>query len=152
MKEEENKLILDRKESMELVEIHFKDQIQLLQEIVNYGTNLIPRCVKSSKREMHDIFILIVLLKHVVAMIDSVEIQISQGSILGANLPARSLFETSLYIDWILKKDTKRRANQYYVWHLRQNRRWIKRMIEGDIEKEEFLKKLNLLEQRLVKN
>jgi len=142
MRERENKLILDRETGVEDVKKHFNEQIELLKEIANYGTNLMIRCYEVSDKKISDVVILIALLKHCIALIDSVEILITQGAVLAANIPARSLFESSLYIEWILKEDTEKRSNQYYVWDLRQRILWAKRMIKEDDEQRKFSKKI----------
>lgn len=146
MQEKPFQTILDRKAPTEDVKKHFHEQIKLLQEIANYGSNLIPRCfgsIKPSKRELADIVVLAVLLKQAVAMIDAVEVLVSQGAVFAACLPARSLFETWLYIEWILKENTSKRAEQYYVWDLRQRQYWDKRGIKGYKEHEEFSKAIS---------
>ena len=138
MKEEAFKKILDREGPREAIEKNFKESIELLQEIANYGTNLIPRCFVSSEKTLTDIIILGDFLKHAVAMIDAVEILVSQGAVMSAQVPARSLWETSLYILWILSSDADRRAKQYYVWDLRRQQYWAKRIIPGTKEREAF--------------
>ncbi|MCI0615210.1 DUF5677 domain-containing protein [bacterium] len=134
--------LLDRDTVVFDVKKHFQDEIDLLQELVNYGTNLIPRCFSSSDRQIADIIILPVLLKHVVTMLDGIEILVSQGAIFSAHVPARSHFEACLYIKWILKDDSETRAKQYYIWHLRQKRNWAKRIIKGHKEHEKFFKSI----------
>lgn len=150
MLEEPYQPILDRKTPIEDVKKHFHEQIKLLQEIANYGSNLIPRCFRSSKRKPpDDIVILSVLLKQIVAMIDAVEVLVSHGAVFATHLPARSLFETWLYIEWILKKDTSKRAKQYYVWDLRKRQYWDRRAIKGYKEQEEFSKAINKFDSML---
>ena len=77
-------------------------------------------------------------MKNAIAMLDAVEILVSQGAIFSANLPARGLFETYLFLHWMLKEDAERRAKQYYVWHLRQELRWHKRGISGSKDQTDF--------------
>jgi len=43
--------ILDRQESANHVKEHFYENIALLVEIIDYGTNLIPRCYTSSEKK-----------------------------------------------------------------------------------------------------
>ena len=143
--------ILNRDESAGLISVNFKDQVELLQEITNYGTNLIIRCFNSSTKEISSVIILNVLLKHVVAMVDAAEILISQGAILAGHLPARTLFETCLCIEWILKEKTDYRAKLYYVWSLRQQRDWTMKYIEGSKEQKEFSDKLGELKEEFTK-
>jgi hypothetical protein len=44
--------------------------IDLLQDLANYGSNLIPRCYVSSERTIADTVLIASLLKHVVCMLD----------------------------------------------------------------------------------
>ena len=133
MKEEAHKKILDRENPRKQVQEHFKDSLELLQEVTNYGTNLIPRCFVSSKRTLPGCYHSWSI-KHAVAMLDSIEINISQAAVLASHVPTRILFETYLYISWLLKSDTDLRAKQYYVWDLRQRRLWANRTVPGTPE------------------
>lgn len=45
------------------VKAHFADGLWLLKDMVNYGSNLIPRCFVDSGRELPDIIVLPVLLR-----------------------------------------------------------------------------------------
>jgi hypothetical protein len=144
MKEEALKTILDRQEPRAHMEKDFKETMELLQEVVNYGTNLIPRAFRTSKRDLAAAVILGGFLKQAITMLDAVEILISQGAVLAAQVPARSLFETSLYIGWILNENTDTRAKQYYVWTLRRARMWANRLIPGTDENKDFQ---NVLQQ-----
>ena len=131
--------ILDRQETVGHVAQYFHDTVGLLRDIVDYGTHLIPRCYTTAqKKDLTAAIVLGTLLKHVVAMIDAVEILISQGAIFSVHLPARGLFETYLYVHWILKEDTETRAKQYYVWHLRRELKWLKRGVAGSKHREVF--------------
>jgi len=131
--------ILDREETASYVNQHFQDTIGLLREIVDYGTHLIPRCYTTAKsKDLTAAVVLGTLLKHSVAMLDAIDILVSQGAVFLAHLPARGLFETYLFIHWILKEDTEKRVEQYYVWHLRRELKWAKRGIVGSEQQEVF--------------
>jgi hypothetical protein len=130
--------ILDRETAPGQIQENFAETMMLIREVVNYGTNLIPRSFISSNRTDIDIVIIGALLKHVVTMLDAIEILISQGSIFAAHVQVRSLFETRLYLKWILENDTERRARQFYVWHHRHVAIWAKRSIPGTPEHKRF--------------
>jgi hypothetical protein len=151
MKEEAHKIILDRQTSAQHIKDHFIDSLELVREVTNYGSNLIPRCFVSSKRTLQDIVILGSLLKQAVAMLDAIEILVSQGALYAAHIPARALFEVYVYISWVLQEDKNKRARQYYVWNLRRQRTWMRRMIPSTEEQktfEETIKDLNLSQNR----
>jgi hypothetical protein len=100
---------------------------------------MIPRCYTTAQnKDLTAAVVLGTLLKHAVAMLDAVEILVSQGAVFSAHLPARGLFETYLFIHWILKEHTERRVKQYYVWHLRRELKWAKRGVVGSKQQKEF--------------
>lgn len=77
MNDESFKYILNREEPVEALNKHFKDALNLILNVVDYGTNLIPRCFKSSDRKLEDIITLAVLLKQIVSMLDGLEVLVS---------------------------------------------------------------------------
>jgi uncharacterized protein DUF5677 len=107
-----------------------------LQNLANYGSNLIPRCFVSSNRTLTDTVLIGSLLKHAVSMLDGIVILLRQGSVLSSHLQLRSLFEAHIYIRWILKDDSERRAKQYFVWHWRRELDWTRSAIKGTKENE----------------
>jgi hypothetical protein len=126
--------IYGRDDAEAMVKKELSKQIELLQDLVNYGTNLIPRCYISSKRETQDTVIIAGLLSHAVSMLDGITVLLRQGAVFPSELLLRSLFESRIAIHWILKKDTKQRATQYHVWHLREELNWTRVAIKGTDE------------------
>jgi len=147
VREKEFKLILDRAKHEADVKQHFSKHLDLLIDLANYGSNLVPRAHDSSKKKLEDHIVIGVLLKQVVAMIDAVEILISKGAVDPANLQARSAFEASLYIDWFLKGEPEKKAKYYYVSNLRNQRLWALRFKTGTKEEEIFAESLRGLEK-----
>ena len=150
MADESFKYILNRDESVNAIKDHFQDTENLLKNVVDYGTNLIPRCFRQSDRQLEDVVIIAVLLKHIVSMLDGVQALTSQGCVYAAHLQVRSLFEAFLSIEWILKEDTKKRAKQYYVWNLRMRRKWTLRFVTSSKEHEDFSKKVDKYKNSLL--
>lgn len=150
MREREFKLILDREKHERDVKEYFSKHIDLLIDLANYGSNLIPRVYDSSNKKLEDIVVIGVLLKQIVSMIDAVEILVSKGAVGPANLQARAASESSLYIDWILKSESEKKAKYYYVSNLRNQRLWALRFITGTSEKEIFSKAFQYLEKHLI--
>lgn len=134
MQETPHPAILDREAARAAVEEHFSDQTALLRDIANYGSNLVVRAFDSSPRGMADIIICGVLLKQIVAMIDALEVLLSAGCGNAAFLPARTAFEASVYVDWIMKSDSERRATRYLVANYRDERLWATRATPGTAE------------------
>ena len=142
MKETDFSTILDRDEPKELVAKYFNNHMELLKELSNYGARLIVRIFSISERKQKDIIIIAVLFKQFVSMIDAIQIALQEGNVYAANLPLRTLYENQLYLQWILKDETIRRASQYYVWHLRRKLKINLSSIEGTAENIEFNRKL----------
>lgn len=138
MPENEYKEILDREKHVKDVTEHFTPQIDLLQDLTNYGSNLIPRLFVSSDKQLVDIIVIGVLLKQVVSMIDGAELLVAKAAIHAAQLEVRAAYEASVYIEWILKSDSEKKAKCYYVSNLRNERLWALRSMEGTEEKEKF--------------
>ena len=148
-KEEEFKMILDRETPENAVKEHFAKHVELLVDMANYGSNLLSKAYNASQKKLEDIIIIAVLLKQVVSMIDAVEILISKGSVSAANMQARSAYEASLYIDWMLSSDPERKAKYYYVSNLRKERLWSLRFKPGTKEQEAFSETIRDLEPHL---
>jgi hypothetical protein len=138
LKEKELQKILYRDKSEAEAKQFYSKQLELLTDIVNYGTNLIVRAYDSSKNKMTDVIVLSVLLKQVVSMIDAIQVLVSKGAAPAAFLHTRVAYEASVYIDWILKSDSEEKANCYYVSNLRKSRYWANRFVNGTIEKQQL--------------
>lgn len=134
MQEVPHPAILNREEPRAVAELHFARQTTLLRDLTNYGSNLIVRAFDSSPKKMAEVVTCCVLLKQVVAMVDATEVLLTAGCGHAAFLPARTAFEASIYLDWILKADSERRATRYIVGNYRDERLWAKRTIPGTIE------------------
>jgi hypothetical protein len=138
MREVPHSAILNREESQVVAEQHFSGQIELLRDIANYGSNLIVRAFNSSPKNTADVVVCGVLLKQIVAMADAVEVLLGSGCGHAAFLPARTAFEASIYLDWILASDSERRATCYIVGNYRDDRLWAARVIAGTTEEAAF--------------
>jgi len=125
--ESEYKPLLDRGRVLADIQQHLGPWINLIRDVTNYGTNLIPRCFSSSDRNLKDVVVIGILLRQVVAMLDGVEILLSQGAAYAAQLQMRALFEAYIYIEWMLESDTETKASYYYVHNLRRKRLWASR-------------------------
>lgn len=130
--------ILNREEPTAVAEQHFAKQTDLLRDIANYGSNLIVRAFNSSQKKMAEVVVCGVLLKQIVAMVDAVEVLLTSGCGHAAFLPARTAFEASIYLDWILAGDSERRATRYLVGNYRDERLWAERVIPGTTEEAAF--------------
>jgi hypothetical protein len=134
MKEKEYQALIDRATSITQVQENFSGILGVLCDVVDYGSNLIPRCYVSSKRRLEDAIILGVLIRQAVAMFDAIDILISNAAVYPCYLQTRAIFEASLYLEWILKVDTEKRSKYYYVANVRQERFWAQRTQSGTPE------------------
>jgi hypothetical protein len=110
---------------------HFKDAINLLTDLLDYGTSLIPRAYTSSPKDLKAICVLFVQLRQFLEHLDGVATLLAAGSAGTANLQLRSLLETSHAMEWLLKSDTEAKVNHLYVANLRQRRHWQSMAIPG---------------------
>jgi hypothetical protein len=137
--ENEFKALLNRDETIANVKEHLSPWLDLLRDLSNYGSNLIPRCFSSSARGLKDAVVLGTLLRQIVTMLDGVEVLLSNGAPYTAQLQLRALLEASIYIEWILESDGDKKAAYYYVRNLRRKRMWASRTQPGSAESDEFI-------------
>ena len=123
--------ILDRLLFRTQIGESFADQIALLEQVVNYGTTLIPRCFYSSDRGVADTVAIPSFLKHAVTSLDAISILSREGAALSCFPHIRSLFEIDMYLRWIFKEDYERRGTAYFVWNIRKKRYWLRCYLEG---------------------
>jgi hypothetical protein len=136
--EDEYKALLDRNGVTVQVKQHLSAHIELIRDVVNYGTSLIPRCLVSSDRRLKDLVVIAVLLRQVVSTLDAMEILMSSGAVYASNLPLRAIFEAAVYLEWILEGDGERKATYYHVRNLRRQKSWANRVLPGSAEAGEF--------------
>ena len=113
MPEAPNTMILDRSEAQDVARRHFAEQIDLVEQIVNYCTQLVIRAFRSSDRQLADMVVIVTLFKQAVAMLDGIHVLLAQGAVNAALLQVRGLYEASVQIRWILREDTDGRARAY---------------------------------------
>jgi len=79
----------------------------LLQELVNFSTNAFARCASSSKGKADEDLAVLILYLHVIEMTDAIEVLISQSCPAPAQTLLRSSFEATIYIEYILEKESE---------------------------------------------
>jgi hypothetical protein len=115
----------------------------LLRDLANYGSNLIPRSFASSGKTLGDAIVIGVLLRQIVAMLDAIEILLCRSAVHAATLQLRALFEASVYMEWMLAGDREKKAEYYYVHNLLRLRLWAMRVQPGTAESTNFKNSLN---------
>jgi hypothetical protein len=112
----------------------FSDAIELLLELVDYGTSLIPRAYIDSDRDLKGISLLFVQLRQFILHLDGISVLLAGGASGTANLQMRSLLEIAHLIEWILANDTEEKIKYLYVANLRRRQRWDRVAIPGTPE------------------
>jgi Family of unknown function (DUF5677) len=125
--------LLERDAAAEMA-AHFKDAHDLLNELVDYGTNLVVRAFGSSKRDLIAICVLFVQLRQFLMHLDGITILLREGNAGTADLQLRSLLESGHLIEWTLKKNTEAKVQHLYVANLRRRQEWDNSVIKGTPE------------------
>jgi len=127
------KPILDREGAIEMAG-NFSDLIELVYEVVDYGTNLIPRAYTSSDRDLKAICLIFVQLRQFITHLDGISLLLTQTACATSNLQLRSLLEIAHTLEWILISDTLSKIHHLYVANLRRRRNWNRIAIPGTPE------------------
>lgn len=131
MADNANEALLNRSEVEGQARKHYGPQVDLMEQIVNYGTALIFRAYQSTDRSLAPSIVCNVLLKHVVQMLDATQVACRAGACPAAQLPARSALEASLAMQWMLDADSLYRARCFVVRDYRNRATWARRLISG---------------------
>lgn len=103
----------------------------ILEETVNYATNLFARCSSSKKGSLEEAYPILATYLHIIQMTDSIEVLISNGCVAPAELLLRSSFEGKLTLEYLLEKRTKSKKRAI-AWQ-------VKRIVDGIETHEKFL-------------
>ena len=145
MPETPHKILMDRESSPRVMAERYAPQLNLLTEMANYTSNLIPRAYQNSERQLRDVIVCFTLLKQVGTMLDAVDVLARAGAVTAAFVPARVAFEASLYLEWMLVSDGAKKAAHYYVGNIRAERLWAKRATSGSRESSVFIEDMKQL-------
>lgn len=72
---------------------HFEKQITMFEDLVTYGTSLIPRCLNSSEKGLVDFVILASFLKQTVASVDAHTILMKEAALSASMVHLRTAME-----------------------------------------------------------
>lgn len=139
--------LLDRAQSTAEVDQYFRRSIDLVGEVVDYGTNLLARCLATTTGEILDVVSIGVFGKQVVSALDAVQQLARTGSGLAARVVMRALLEASLYCQWVLSSANDERARTYYIGNLRREIAWSKRALPDTPEHQQFRKAMGEIYQ-----
>ena len=117
--------IIDRHTAMVHAQ-QYHAQLSLLEDLVNYGSNLLPRCFHSSDKNVSHSILLFHLAREVLIQLDTLHVLLTTGCIPGCASVARSLVEKSHLLFWSLKQDTERKMKHLFVGGIRSEMRGAK--------------------------
>jgi hypothetical protein len=138
-----HKGLLDDETATAFASQQLKLWTNLLRDLANYGSNLIPRAFSSSGKMLGDAVLIGILLRQLVAMIDAIEILLCRSAVHAATLQLRAMFEAAVYIEWMLAGDRENKAAHYYVHNLLRLRVWAMRVQSGTPESLNFKSVMN---------
>lgn len=134
MDDQPNPLVLNRDRTKADIASYLGPQLSAIRSMVDYGCNLIERAIGAGEGSLGSMIAVGVFLKQVVAMADAVDVLLAEGSVYACHLPARGAFEASLYLDYVLEKDTELRARRFYVADIRDQMAWARKGVPGTTE------------------
>ncbi len=114
----------------------------VLREAVNYATKLYERCRMSSKAENEEAFPVLVLYLHIIQMIDSMEVLISNSCVEPAQLLLRSAFEAKLSLEFMVEKMRRTRAIAWIVRNILDGIEFGQRRSEKSDKSKDFFQTL----------
>lgn len=117
-------------------ELIYKDQISVLSDMRIWSIELFKRVYKQIEKNAHELMIVTVLFKQTLVAFDSAILCLEHCAINAAMQHARSLFESRLYLSWVLhsQNDKQYLGRQIYVSTKRHELRSLKRLIPGNPE------------------
>jgi hypothetical protein len=105
-----------------------------VQECVNFGTYVLKWCNESQALKEDCAIPVLLLFRHSLELLDSISILIAQGLADPCKILLRCLFESIMSIEYILQRDSERRAIAFLVWHLKDKRKWYLKTTPGSQE------------------
>ena len=114
-----------------------------LEEIVNYGTQVVHWVGTNPKYKKPDVDVTLVLLsRHILEIADSISILIKQSSIDPCKILLRSALETMIYIKFITAERGEERSKAYLVCYMKNKKNEYLRYRTGTILNKQFKKEI----------
>jgi hypothetical protein len=140
MPTEANEYILDR----DLAKVAAAQVIELasplLQELVNFSTHALVRCVSERGFQQEGDLAVVGLYRHIIEMTDGIETLVAQGCVIPGIPLLRSSFESLLYQEYILEneQDYIRRSLSWLVGYVHQRLALYERLDSSTARGQEF--------------
>ncbi len=121
--------VYDTEASVATVREHFQPQVELLEELSAYGSNLLVRTFVDRDRKLEHVVALGCIFRQFLGNLDAVKVLVTAGAADACLIHLRAMLEELFYTKWLFKEDTATRARCFYVWNLRQNRSRARRCL-----------------------
>src|SRR6266571_3426693 len=114
--------LIDRDGSLRKGKAAIRIVAPTLSRIVDYGLYIVDRILTEQPiKEMSDVRIATVFpFLHLTEMLDALQILLLGPAPIPARLQARSIFEATLIVEYILKEDTQRRASAFILCQIKE--------------------------------
>lgn len=113
----------------------------LIEETVNYGSNVFNWCFSSLNGGDEHVPIFLSF-RHIFELLDSISILIKSSCVDPCKILLRSIFESSLTIEYLLEKDTSQRGMDFMVCYYHELLKFYRRWNPEDQMCKEFRQKL----------
>jgi hypothetical protein len=121
------------------IEDKLAPQLELIDELLDYGVRALKRTFATGERQIEDVVVLLALFRQALVMLDSIALQLRHGAVYAAELPLRALVEASWALEWMFKTGKEESARRYFVSHLRRNRLATLGLTVGSPEHEQLV-------------
>lgn len=109
-------------------------QLELLEDLVNFGSSLMPRLVPDGAETPTDGLLVFHLAREVIVQIDTLQVLLANGCVPGAASVCRSLVEKHHLCLWSLSGDLERKMQHLFVGGLRSDRQRARAAMSGHKE------------------
>ncbi len=137
--------LLDRESAISSLQ-KYSVQLELLEDLVNFGSGLMPRLVPDGAETPTDALLVYHLVREVIVQIDTLQILLANGCVPGAASVCRSLVEKHHLCLWSLSADLEKKMQHLFVGGLRSERQRSRAALSGHKENDA----LGLLKHQLA--
>ncbi len=148
--------LLNREVALKLCERDRNAMSDILSEVANKGTEILSKC-SVLPIKIPESYEILLFYRHILEILDAVEVQIANSVIDPIIIQLRSAFEALLSMDYIAETDTARRANAFFYFQQLERIKFLKmyqphskerKAIISDLKKrnKEYIKHIKLTE------
>ena len=141
--------ILDRDAARRDVNKAYAPQLEVLREILDWGTHLQARLLKTAPQDPEHAIFAGLFFRRVLEVLDLAEISFRDAHLAGANIAARCMLEAVWSIEYALT-DIPYLTRCMLVWSRRRDREWHLRLIPGTAEHTAFRDEVLHIHERIA--